>query len=133
MMAREIATLKTVMLVALGGFAGSNLRWLVAGTVPGLMGTLIVNAVGSFGLGFVLAAAAESGGLSRPARAVVATGFLSSFTTYSTFALESAQAATPLLAGNVLANYVLGFGGVVVGQHLARAGRRRWTTGGGKL
>ncbi|MFD1524989.1 fluoride efflux transporter FluC, partial [Halolamina salina] len=48
-------------------------------------------------------------------------GFLSSFTTYSTFAVESATAGShALLIGNVVATYVLGFAAAGVGLALGR-------------
>lgn len=45
-------------------------------------------------------------------RLIATTGFLSSFSTDSTFALESLQAPPSLLVANVFASYALGFGGV---------------------
>ncbi len=119
---------RTLALVVLGGFAGANARWLLAvvlarlfggGAAASLLPTLAANVTGAFALGAVLAVAA-AGRLSSPMEAVIATGFLSSYTTYSTFAVESALAATPaLIAGNVLANYALGFAGAVVGRVVA--------------
>lgn len=127
-----LVRLETVVLVGVGGFAGSNLRWFASLLVPGLGGTLLANALGSLALGFVLTEATRTGVLARQTRTVVATGFLSSFTTYSTFALQSAQAPPALLAGNVLANYALGFAGVVAGRALARQVDRRWAVPGGE-
>jgi CrcB protein len=110
---------ETVALVALGGFAGSNARYLVDRLLPGLDGTLLVNVLGSLALGFLLA---ESVGhlLAGRSRLVFAAGFLASFTTYSTFAVETVRApgVWPLL--NVAATYALGFGAVLVGHALAR-------------
>ena len=65
--------------------------------------------------------------LAAETRAVVATGFLSSFTTYSTFALQSAQAPPAWLVANVVANYALGFAGVLLGRSIARRVDGRWT------
>lgn len=136
---------ETVVLVAVGGFAGANARWVlanavpaptsvlsdpagtwlalagaapwVAGVDPALIGTLFANVTGAFALGFVLYEAMGSGLLSPASRTALATGFLSSYTTYSTFAVESALAGSPaLLAGNVLANYGLGFLAVLLGR-----------------
>jgi CrcB protein len=116
-----LARLETVVLVAIGGFAGANLRYFVGGVVPGAAGTLVANVAGSFVLGFVLYEAIYTGILSGETRAVVSTGFLSSFTTYSTFALQTAQAGGPIaMVANVLANYGLGFAGVLAGRALAR-------------
>ncbi|MFC6960752.1 fluoride efflux transporter FluC [Halocatena marina] len=113
--------LEPVVLVGIGGFAGSNLRYFVAGLLPGPSGTLVANAVGSFVLGFILYEAMYSGLLSSKTHWVAATGFLSSFTTYSTFALQTALVSAPILMlANVLANYALGFGAVLLGREFAR-------------
>jgi len=58
-------------------------------------------------------------------RTAVGTGFLSSLTTYSTFAVQTYQAAPLVAAGNVGANYALGIAGVLLGRHLALALARR--------
>jgi len=106
--------------VAIGGFAGANLRFLVGGLLPGIEGTLLVNVAGSFALGLLLYEAIHAGALAEQTRVVVGTGFLSSFTTYSTFALESFRAGPALLAANVVATYALGVAGVLAGRELVR-------------
>lgn len=116
-----LRTLESVALIAIGGFAGANLRFLVARLLPGTVGTLLVNVAGSFVLGFVLYEARYTGVLTERARLVLATGFLSSLTTYSTFALQTTLLARPLwMVANVLATYALGFGAVLAGRALAR-------------
>mgnify|MGYP000253556297 CR=1 FL=1 len=122
-----LVRVESVALIAIGGFAGSNLRYFTGFLLPGMQGTLVVNALGSFALGFVLYETIYSGILASETRAVVSTGFLSSFTTYSTFALQSAQAAPIWLIVNVVANYALGFTGVLLGRSLARLVDRRWS------
>lgn len=114
-----LLALETAVLVAIGGFAGSNLRHFVGQYLPGVGGTLIVNVVGSFVLGFLLYEALFSGLLTERTRLLVGTGFLSSLTTYSTFALETATATGWIIVGNVVATYTLGFLGVLVGRWLA--------------
>lgn len=119
-----LVRLETVALVGIGGFAGSNLRYFLDGIAPGpqAVGTLLVNALGSIALGFILYEAIYSGLLGEETQLVAATGFLSSFTTYSTFALQTALLTSPLwMVVNVLANYALGFSGVLVGRRFARA------------
>ncbi|PSP94480.1 chromosome condensation protein CrcB [Halobacteriales archaeon QH_8_68_33] len=112
-------------LVAIGGFAGSNLRYFVDLLVGGLAATLLVNVVGSFALGVVVYGALRLGRLAPGTRAVLATGFLSSLTTYSTFAVQTVQSSPTVLVGNVLANYALGFAGVLAGRTLVAAVDRR--------
>jgi CrcB protein len=119
-MARSrIEAVETLALVGVGGFAGANLRYAVALFWPGFAGTLAVNAAGSLALGFVVYDAAGRGILTDESRTVLATGFLSSLTTYSTFALETAGVAPVWMVGNVAANYALGFLGILAGRWLA--------------
>ena len=116
-----LVRLETLVLVGIGGFAGSNLRYFASDLLPGLAGTLAVNVLGSFALGVVLYEAIYAGALAAETRHVVSTGFLSSFTTYSTFALQSVRAPTPLLlVGNVVANYACGFGAILLGRWVVR-------------
>lgn len=112
--------LETGGLVAVGGVAGANLRYAVAQVLPGLGGTLVANVTGSVALGFLLYGALSAGRVAERARVLLGTGFLSSFTTYSTFVLESVQAGPALFAANVTATYALGFAGVLAGRWLAR-------------
>ena len=119
-----LLTVETIVLVGIGGFAGSNLRYFVGSLVPGLQGTLLVNALGSFALGFLLYEAMHLGIVADETKLAATTGFLSSFTTYSTFAVETAL--TPEWAvANVLASYVLGFGGVLLARQAVGVLERR--------
>ncbi|WP_049917046.1 CrcB family protein [Halogeometricum pallidum] len=125
--AHPLVRVESLALIAIGGFAGSNLRYFTGFLLPGMFGTLTVNALGSFALGFVLYETLYSGVLAQETRAVVSTGFLSSFTTYSTFALQSSQAPPLWLVANIAANYTLGFTGVLLGRYLAQSVDRRWS------
>ncbi|MFC7166596.1 fluoride efflux transporter FluC [Halospeciosus flavus] len=107
-------------LVAVGGFAGANLRHVLARSLPALGGTLVANVLGCLALGFLAYEAREVGFLGERTSLVAGTGFLSSFTTYSTFALETVQSAPLVGVANVVANYTLGFAAVLVGRALAR-------------
>lgn len=110
---------ETILLIAIGGFVGANARYAVGLIAPGLAGTLFANVTGSALLGFVLYEAMLTGLLADETRLVLATGFLSSYTTYSTFALETVQ-TTPLLGvANVVASYALGFAAVYLGGYAA--------------
>lgn len=111
--------LETFALVAVGGFAGANLRYGVSLLVSDLAATLAVNAAGSLALGFLVYVAAGTDPLSERARTVLTTGFLSSVTTYSTFAVQTAGVSPVMMVANVAANYLLGFAGVVLGRALA--------------
>lgn len=116
-----IAVVESLALVALGGFAGANARYAAGLILPSLQATLAVNAVGSLALGFVLYERAYVGEFSEPARVALGTGFLSSLTTYSTFAVQTAGAVPDpgWALANVVANYGLGLAGVLVGRNVA--------------
>ncbi|WP_029601456.1 fluoride efflux transporter FluC [Natronobacterium lacisalsi] len=117
----SLVRLETLALVAIGGFAGSNLRFLATDLLADVPGILLVNAVGSAALAFLVYEAEYAGLVGRRSRVVFTTGFLSSLTTYSTFAVQTALAGDPLLVvGIVAGNYGLGFAGVVAGRSLAR-------------
>lgn len=116
-----------LLLVAVGGFVGAVVRHSVSIATPGLgaldgavVGTLLVNVAGSFALGVLLYEAHLADVLSAETRLVVGTGFLSSFTTYSTFAVQTSDLPPMLAVGNVAANYALAFLGVVLGRLVAR-------------
>ncbi|MFB6176589.1 MAG: CrcB family protein, partial [Halobaculum sp.] len=73
-----------VVLVAVGGACGALARWGVGEFAAGPSGTLAVNVVGSF-----LLAGLTVRGPSERTRLAAGTGFCSSFTTYSAFAVEA--------------------------------------------
>ncbi|OLZ42175.1 chromosome condensation protein CrcB [Natrinema saccharevitans] len=116
-----LVRLEALALIAIGGFAGSNLRFFAMGLLPDVASIVLVNAVASAVLAVVVYEAEAAGRLSSRARLVLTTGFLSSLSTYSTFALQAALASSPLaLFGVVAANYGLGLVGVLAGRALAR-------------
>lgn len=114
-----LLTIETIVLIAMGGALGANTRYFIGTVVPGPVGTLVANVVGCFVLGFLVYEAQYTGLIAEQSLLVFGTGFLSSFTTYSTFALETVQA--PLLWGvtNVVASYALGFTAVLLGRATA--------------
>ena len=113
---------ETILIIAVGGFAGSNLRYFVELTLPSsLAATMVVNGLGSMALGFLFYENILGEAISESGRSLMATGFISSFTTYSTFIIDSLT-ATPLVAiGYVITSYALGFTAVVVGRGGARS------------
>jgi CrcB protein len=107
-------------LIAVGAVVGALTRHAATLALPATFpwGTLTVNVVGAGLLGVLLAA--TDADANAKLRLLVATGFCSSFTTYSAFAAETQALAPELAAANVAANYVLGFGAVLVSQALVR-------------
>ncbi len=79
------------LLVATGAAVGAPLRWLtdraVSARFPSRFpwGTLCVNLIGCFVLGFVLAAA------TAPLALLLGTGFCGAFTTFSSFSFETVR------------------------------------------
>ena len=120
---RALERLEPLLLVAVGGFAGAVLRHAAAVALPGGFpwGTLGVNVAGSFALGVLLYEAELTGRLGARTRLLLGTGFLSSFTTYSTFAVQTAALAPALAVANVGANYALGFAAVLAGRAAVRS------------
>jgi CrcB protein len=81
--------------IAAGGVAGSLARYYLQGLVQGRSagafptGTLVVNILGSFALGFIARYAVGSTVVSPEVRAGLTIGFCGAFTTMSTFGYES--------------------------------------------
>lgn len=86
----------TVLLVALGGAVGANMRYLLDRRVQRLSnadfpwGTLTVNVIGSALLGF-LTALALNGAQADTIRALLGIGLCGSLTTFSTFGYETVR------------------------------------------
>ena len=126
-----LGRLETLALIAVGGFAGSNLRLFAMELLADVPSIVLVNAVGSAVLGVLVYEAEYTGYIGSRTRTVFATDFLSSLTTYSTFALQTAFASGPLAVGGIVAaNYGLGFAGVLMGRALARRLGAPRSTGG---
>lgn len=123
-------TTQNLILLAAAGGAGAICRWGLAGLVQRLtgerfpLGTLAVNLLGCLLFGFAWGWLEARAGFSPQTRAIVLTGFLGAFTTFSTFAfettnlLQSGQLAAAAL--NVGLQTVLGVGLVFAGLALAQ-------------
>ncbi|MSR77933.1 MAG: fluoride efflux transporter CrcB [Candidatus Omnitrophica bacterium] len=79
-----------------GGIAGTAARYLLSGLLNGWMGTnfpygtLMVNLIGCFLIGFFASLAEGKFFLGPNARLLLMVGFCGAFTTFSTFMLETA-------------------------------------------
>lgn len=87
--------IKHILLVGLGGFAGSVARYFVSrlnGHIEFLsipIGTLVVNVTGSFLIGFLIGIAEKSPILTVELRMLLMVGLCGGFTTFSTFTGEN--------------------------------------------
>lgn len=109
----------TTVLVAVGGAAGASLRYAVSLALGGPAGTLTANVLGSFALGLLVASGER---LSARTRLALGGGLLSSFTTYSTFAVETLSAPPPVAVAYVVGSLALGFGAAVLADALVEPG-----------
>lgn len=111
---------EAVVLIAVGGALGASLRYLLGGVAgDALLTTLAINGVGSFLLGLMLFQGDVEWILDKRLQYIFGTGFLASFTTYSTFVADIALSAPPIAIGYLVASYVAGFGGVLVSWEIA--------------
>jgi len=115
--------------VAIGGMLGAVARYVLSGVVQDghtfPVGTLSVNVIGSFLLGFFMFSAEYFGLFSQEIRALIAVGFLGSFTTMSTFSYESFRMLMEVnylgFVQNVVLNLVTCILAVYAGRALALA------------
>jgi CrcB protein len=105
-------------LVGVGGALGATARYSVAAALPSLVSTFAVNVAGCFALGYLLYSVGF-GVFSEEARLFAATGFVSSFTTYSTFALDVFTSRPSVGFVYVVASYAIGFAAVAAGSSVA--------------
>jgi CrcB protein len=120
--------MSNIFLVGIGGFVGSVLRYLVGGFFQQAgrdfpLGTLVVNVVGCFVIGFLSHLAEGNGMFGSQSRSFVFVGVLGGFTTFSSFGNETLKLAlenqmTNAFA-NVGANVILGLIAVWLGHMLA--------------
>ena len=88
-------TMVQFLWVCIGGAAGSGFRFLLSGWVAHKLGsafpfgTLCVNLLGSFLLGFIMQVGLTTEMISPMARLTLTTGVMGGFTTYSTFNYET--------------------------------------------
>ncbi|UZH56846.1 fluoride efflux transporter CrcB [Salinimicrobium tongyeongense] len=85
--------MKQLLLVFLGGGAGSALRFLISKNLNTLssipLGTLLVNFFGSLLIGFIIGLGMKQETISPNTTLLLATGFCGGFTTFSAFSFEN--------------------------------------------
>jgi CrcB protein len=110
-----VPNLMIYMWIALGGALGSIARFWCSGTVAGLIGetfpwgTLLVNVVGSFIIGFAATTMGPDGRMffGTTARQFVMTGFCGGYTTFSSFSLQTLNLLNDGEVGRALGNIAL--------------------------
>jgi CrcB protein len=118
-----VVDVRIVAAVAAGGVLGCVARYALGGALtrrPFPRGTVAVNLLGSFALGFLVFSDVARGGLSAEQRMFLTVGFLGGFTTMSSFAVEFVGLAVQGDALRAGAYYVLNAGATVA---MALAGR----------
>ncbi len=120
-------------LIGLGGALGSMLRAWLGAAMVGLTGfsfpwgTILINVVGSFVIGFFAMLTATDGRFALPfdARTFVMVGVCGGFTTFSSFSLQTLELARDGRGGQALGNVALSvllcLTGVAAGSRLATA------------
>ncbi len=118
--------------ICLGGAFGAGARYLISGWMSQWLGagfpwgTFTVNALGSFGLAFLMQIGLTTDLLSPNLRIAIATGFFGALTTYSTFNYEATVyiqerawgLAAAYMGGMALTCMVCGFAGLIVARQL---------------
>jgi CrcB protein len=122
--------MRQLLAVAAGGAAGAVMRWLMASGIQRMAGgafpwgTFVVNALGSFLLGFLFVWLIERSSASELMRLALTVGFLGAFTTFSTYSLESIrllqEGAFTMAFGNIVGQVVLCLILTWLGVQLAR-------------
>jgi fluoride exporter len=120
----------TLLGVAIAGALGASARYLVEHAISARTGrrfpwgTVLVNVSGSFALGFITGLALYHGLTAAP-KAVVGTGFVGAYTTFSTFAYETVdvkeRTATGPASAYAIGSVVAGVAAATLGLVLAAA------------
>ncbi|GLY09478.1 fluoride efflux transporter CrcB [Pseudobacillus badius] len=118
--------------VMTGGFVGAISRYGFGEWIDPVhgfpLGTLLINLIGCFLLGWFLTYVSRSPRVKPEVVLMIGTGFIGSFTTFSTFSVETIRLVQ---AGSVLLAVLYVLLSTLAGLLLAEAGRR-WALSGGK-
>jgi CrcB protein len=116
--------------ISAGAVAGANLRYWMSRYAVRLLGpvfpygTLTINVLGSFVLGFFLVWTTERAVVDPRWRLLIAVGFCGGYTTFSSYAYETMaffeQGQWMLLTANFVSNNLLACAAVLAGMALAR-------------
>ena len=116
--------------ICLGGALGTGARYLLSGWLlrvagPAFpVGTLAVNVIGSFLLGFLMQVATTTELLGPTLRLTLTTGVMGGFTTYSTFNYETLRSFEEGAAAMGILNIAATLGGCLLAGWLGLAAGR---------
>jgi fluoride exporter len=120
-----------ILLVGVGGFVGTLFRYWLSGVIARRygetfpLGTLVVNAIGCFIIGFLFYFFYDRSLTTPTARTVVLIGVIGGFTTFSSYGLQTFTLLRDgelfLALVNVVASNALGLALVWLGYILAKA------------
>jgi fluoride exporter len=120
--------LYTLLLVGVGGFIGSILRYTLSGWIQNNfvnfpIGTLVVNVSGSFLLGLIMYLSEYQGFFGEETRIFLTIGLIGGYTTLSTFSYESFRllddSKITLMAINLMATILFSMLAVYLGKIVA--------------
>lgn len=119
-----------ILIVGLGGFIGSNLRWGLSHWINQILdismpvGTLFVNGLGSMILAAIAVYSSEAALIKPEWRLFFTTGMMGALTTFSTFSLETLQLyqdkAYIFASLNILLNISIGLLGAITGMAIIK-------------
>jgi fluoride exporter len=122
---------KDFLAISVAAIFGANLRYLLSRFAVKQLGpvfpygTLFINIIGSFIVGWFVIWTAERVLIDPRWRLLVAVGFCGSFTTFSSYAFESMaffeQGQWALMLANIFSNNILCLAAALAGMAVARA------------
>jgi fluoride exporter len=122
---------KDFLAISVAAIIGANLRYLLSRLAAKELGpvfpygTLFINIVGSFIVGWFIVWTTERVLIDPRWRLLVVIGFCGSFTTFSSYAFETIaffeQGQWGLMAVNIFSNNILCLAGALAGMAVARA------------
>jgi fluoride exporter len=127
---RRISIVKDFLAISVAAVVGANLRYLLSRFAARELGsvfpygTLAINIVGSFIVGFFIIWTTERALVEPRWRLLVVVGFCGSFTTFSSYAFETMayfeQGQWALMLANIFSNNLLCLAGALAGMAVAR-------------
>jgi CrcB protein len=122
---------KDFLAISIAAVFGANLRYIISRFAVKELGpvfpygTLIINVLGSFIVGWFVIWTTERVLIDPRWRLLVVVGFCGSFTTFSSYAFESMaffeQGQWGLMLANIFSNNILCLAGALAGMAVARA------------